>query len=161
MYSFGSYLVACLGEAFFLLSLSPSLVNQTEILCFKFMYVCSGGERRVVELLEDESREPLLGAEEANERSKNKNKKKQKQKQSNPFWKFLCEPYVLGRELFVIEKFGLVQYVSHLPHLLLFNPKLLINSFELMKSFFFCLQDDPENLLCILDIFVGASWCLW
>ncbi|ESQ45716.1 hypothetical protein EUTSA_v10011000mg [Eutrema salsugineum] len=72
LYSFGSYLVACLG-----------------------------GERRVVELLENESREPLLEGE-ANEK---------KQKQRNPFWKFLCEPYVLGRELFVIEKFGLVQYM--------------------------------------------------
>ncbi|CAH8307237.1 unnamed protein product [Eruca vesicaria subsp. sativa] len=78
LYSFGSYLVACLG-----------------------------GERRVVEFLEDESREPLLeGAE--NERN---NKKRKKQKQSSPFWKFLCEPYVLGPELFVIEKFGLVQYM--------------------------------------------------
>ncbi|CAA7056468.1 unnamed protein product [Microthlaspi erraticum] len=81
LYSFGSYLVACLG-----------------------------GERRVVELLEDESTEPLLEAEEANEINKKK-KNKKKQKQSNPFWKFLCEPYVLGRELFVIEKFGLVQYM--------------------------------------------------
>ncbi|KAG2329634.1 hypothetical protein Bca52824_000814 [Brassica carinata] len=75
LYSFGSYLVACLG-----------------------------GERRVVELLEDESKEPLLEGEE------NKSEKKT-QKQRNPLWKFLCEPYVLGPELFVIEKFGLVQYM--------------------------------------------------
>ncbi|CAH2064862.1 unnamed protein product, partial [Thlaspi arvense] len=77
LYSFGSYLVACLG-----------------------------GERRVVDLLENESSTPLLEGE-ANE----SNEKKRKQKQRNPFWKFLCEPYVLGRELFVIEKFGLVQYM--------------------------------------------------
>ncbi|CAG7869786.1 unnamed protein product, partial [Brassica rapa] len=78
LYSFGSYLVACLG-----------------------------GERRVVELLEDESREPLLEGEE----NKSKKKTKKTQKQRNPLWKFLCEPYVLGPELFVIEKFGLVQYM--------------------------------------------------
>ena len=69
--------------------------------------ICSGGERRVVELLEDESKEPLLEGEE------NKSEKKT-QKQRNPLWKFLCEPYVLGPELFVIEKFGLVQYVSNI-----------------------------------------------
>lgn len=74
--------------------------------------ICSGGERRVVELLEDESREPLLEGEE----NKSKKKTKKTQKQRNPLWKFLCEPYVLGPELFVIEKFGLVQYVSCLLH---------------------------------------------
>ncbi|KFK33834.1 hypothetical protein AALP_AA5G066000 [Arabis alpina] len=75
LYSFGSYLVACLG-----------------------------GERRVVEFLEDESRKPLLERGEEDESN-------QKKKQRNSFWEFLCEPYVLGRELFVIEKFGLVQYM--------------------------------------------------
>nr|AAZ52688.1 hypothetical protein At1g23070 [Arabidopsis thaliana] len=73
LYSFGSYLVACLG-----------------------------GERRVVEYLENESKKPLL------EEGANESKKKKKK---NSFWKFLCDPYVLGRELFVIEKFGLVQYM--------------------------------------------------
>lgn len=58
-------------------------------------------------MLEDESKEPLLEGEE------NKSEKKT-QKQRNPLWKFLCEPYVLGPELFVIEKFGLVQYVSNI-----------------------------------------------
>ncbi|KAG7592704.1 Organic solute transporter subunit alpha/Transmembrane protein 184 [Arabidopsis thaliana x Arabidopsis arenosa] len=73
LYSFGSYLVACLG-----------------------------GERRVVEYLENESKKPLL------EEGANESKKKKKK---SSFWKFLCDPYVLGRELFVIEKFGLVQYM--------------------------------------------------
>ncbi|XP_010520531.1 PREDICTED: protein LAZ1 homolog 2 isoform X2 [Tarenaya hassleriana] len=74
LYSFGSYLVACLG-----------------------------GEKRVVDFLEHESRkqkEPLL--ERVNEDEK---------KHHSPIRKFLCQPYILGRELFVIEKFGLVQYM--------------------------------------------------
>ncbi|KAL1192337.1 LAZ1-like protein 2 [Cardamine amara subsp. amara] len=71
LYSFGSYLVACLG-----------------------------GERRVIEYLENESNKPLL-----EDGTSDESKKK------NSFWKFLCEPYVLGPELLVIEKFGLVQYM--------------------------------------------------
>lgn len=74
-------------------------------------YECSGGERRVVEFLENESKKPLL------ERGDNESKKKK-----NSFWKFLCDPYVLGRELFVIEKFGLVQYVSQVNLLFFYNP---------------------------------------
>lgn len=73
-------------------------------------YEWSGGERRVVEYLEHESKKPLL------EEGANESKKKKKK---SSFWKFLCDPYVLGRELFVIEKFGLVQYVSQVNWLLL------------------------------------------
>ncbi|KAL0651986.1 hypothetical protein Bca4012_094677 [Brassica carinata] len=106
LYSFGSYLVACLGDTTLLCSISLLSESRTMFM-FKPNYpicICSGGERRVVELLEDESKEPLLEGEE------NKSEKKT-QKQRNPLWKFLCEPYVLGPELFVIEKFGLVQYM--------------------------------------------------
>ncbi|XP_059633267.1 LOW QUALITY PROTEIN: protein LAZ1 homolog 2 [Cornus florida] len=76
LYSFGSYLIACLG-----------------------------GEDRVIELLEDESRkllmsEPLL--EEADEKPK---------VQQRTFWYFFIQPSVLGKDLLSIEKFGLVQYM--------------------------------------------------
>lgn len=75
LYSFGSYLVACLG-----------------------------GERRVTELLEDESRKtlrkPLIV--ESNEETDTHQK---------PFRDFFFRPYTLGEELFTIEKFGLVQYM--------------------------------------------------
>lgn len=73
LYSFGSYLVACLG-----------------------------GEQKVIELLEDESRqmkEPLLEGEE------------------NPEFKgrrirdFIFQPCALGKDLLAVEKFGLVQYM--------------------------------------------------
>lgn len=64
-----------------------------------------GGERRVVELLENESTkqldEPLIEVEEKRSRSQRK------------LWNFLFKPRVLGKDLLTIEKFGLVQYVSH------------------------------------------------
>ncbi|CAH9097595.1 unnamed protein product [Cuscuta epithymum] len=76
LYSFGSYLVACLG-----------------------------GEKKVVELLEDESRketsqQPLLGGEE-----------KQHKTKQRAFYNFFRRPFLLGERLFTIEKFGLVQYM--------------------------------------------------
>ncbi|KAK6944722.1 Organic solute transporter subunit alpha/Transmembrane protein 184 [Dillenia turbinata] len=75
LYSFGSYLVACLG-----------------------------GERRVIELLEHESkkkiREPLLEREDEKPDSRQRS-----------FGNFFTQPYVLGKDLFSIIKFGLVQYM--------------------------------------------------
>ncbi|GAV64774.1 Solute_trans_a domain-containing protein, partial [Cephalotus follicularis] len=75
LYAFGSYLVACLG-----------------------------GERRVAELLESESRKrlgkPLLEDAE-------KNQGEQRRSLSN----FFFRPCVLGRNLLSIERFGLVQYM--------------------------------------------------
>ncbi|KAL9224197.1 hypothetical protein vseg_000259 [Gypsophila vaccaria] len=74
LYAFGSYLIACLG-----------------------------GEERVLELLETESRnaleKPLL--EETNAKSKPKTK----------FCDFFLKPCALGKRLFSIIKFGLVQYM--------------------------------------------------
>ncbi|PON66010.1 Lazarus [Parasponia andersonii] len=76
LYSFGSYLVACLG-----------------------------GERSVIELLENESRKllrkPLLeGA------SENPTNEKERS-----IWNFFLKPCILGKDLLTIEKFGLVQYM--------------------------------------------------
>ncbi|PHT75684.1 Protein LAZ1 -like protein 2 [Capsicum annuum] len=74
LYSFGSYLIACLG-----------------------------GERQVVELLENESgkhiNQSLLGGEEKPETQK------------RTLYNFIFHPYVVGKNLFTIEKFGLVQYM--------------------------------------------------
>uniref|UniRef100_A0A803QBI1 Protein LAZ1 homolog 2 n=1 Tax=Cannabis sativa TaxID=3483 RepID=A0A803QBI1_CANSA len=76
LYSFGSYLIACLG-----------------------------GERSVIEELENESRKllnkPLI--EEASENHINE--------RNRSFWNFFTRPCVLGKELLTIEKFGLVQYM--------------------------------------------------
>ncbi|XP_010261796.1 PREDICTED: protein LAZ1 homolog 2 isoform X2 [Nelumbo nucifera] len=73
LYSFGSYLIACLG-----------------------------GEERVITLLETESRKkltkPLL-----------EDKKQAVQKRS--FLNFFIRPSVLGKDLYTVEKFGLVQYM--------------------------------------------------
>ena len=64
-----------------------------------------GGEERVRELLENESRkqltEPLLRG----EASKGV-------LQETSFTNFFCQPSVLGKDLYTIVKFGLVQYVS-------------------------------------------------
>ncbi|XP_059433239.1 protein LAZ1 homolog 2 isoform X1 [Corylus avellana] len=75
LYSFGSYLVACLG-----------------------------GERRVIELLENKSRKqlgkPLLEGADENHSVEQRS-----------FRNFFFRPCTLGKELLVIEKFGLVQYM--------------------------------------------------
>ncbi|XP_031120514.1 protein LAZ1 homolog 2 [Ipomoea triloba] len=75
LYSFGTYLVACLG-----------------------------GERKAVELLEEESRkqtrQPLLGGE-----------GKPKTKQTTTFYNFMFHPCAVGERMLTIEKFGLVQYM--------------------------------------------------
>ncbi|KAI3977109.1 hypothetical protein MKX01_042799 [Papaver californicum] len=76
LYSFGRYLVACLG-----------------------------GERRVVQLLEYESRKQLSEALLEEEESK-------KKALENPSFKhFFLQPQVLGENLYTIVKFGLVQYM--------------------------------------------------
>ncbi|KAK2982222.1 hypothetical protein RJ640_009154 [Escallonia rubra] len=75
LYSFGSYLIACLG-----------------------------GERKVIDLLEDESRKllskPLLEGTD-----------KQPDLPKRTLWNFFRRPCVLGKDLLTIEKFGLVQYM--------------------------------------------------
>ncbi|XP_019196365.1 PREDICTED: protein LAZ1 homolog 2 [Ipomoea nil] len=75
LYSFGTYLVACLG-----------------------------GERKAVELLEEESRkqtrQPLLGGE-----------GKPKTKQTTTFYNFMFHPCAVGERMLTIQKFGLVQYM--------------------------------------------------
>ena len=64
-----------------------------------------GGEERVIELLEDESRKllskPLL--EEEGEKPK---------LHKRTCRNFFLQPCLLGKDLLTIEKFGLVQYVS-------------------------------------------------
>lgn len=63
----------------------------------------AGGEREVVELLEDERRkqisQSLLGGEE------------KPVTQKRTLYNFIFHPCVVGKNLFTIEKFGLVQYV--------------------------------------------------
>ncbi|XP_024446212.1 protein LAZ1 homolog 2 isoform X2 [Populus trichocarpa] len=76
LYSFGSYLVACLG-----------------------------GERSVIELLENESR-GQLGITLLERRNGNQ------AVQSRSFTSFFFRPYAIGRDLLTIERFGLVQYHS-------------------------------------------------
>jgi len=65
----------------------------------------TGGEKRVAEILDKgsrkELREQLLEGDEENGLS-----------HQSSFRDFFCQPSVLGKDLYVIEKFGLVQYVS-------------------------------------------------
>lgn len=64
-----------------------------------------GGEQRVVELLERESRKSL------NKPLLEEDDEPQQHKRS--FFDFFCRPNMLGENLLTIEKFGLVQYVSY------------------------------------------------
>ncbi|XP_022156289.1 protein LAZ1 homolog 2 isoform X2 [Momordica charantia] len=69
----------------------------------RYLIACLGGERRVIELLEVESKnqldEPLIEGEE------------KRPKSQRTLWNFLLKPRVLGQKLLTIEKFGLVQYM--------------------------------------------------
>ncbi|OIV98355.1 hypothetical protein TanjilG_16682 [Lupinus angustifolius] len=70
----------------------------------RYLISCLGGERRVIELLEEESeeshRKPLLGGSDENHGI-----------QHSSFCNFFCHPCMLGKDLLTIEKFGLVQYM--------------------------------------------------
>ncbi|GLT98804.1 hypothetical protein SLE2022_162840 [Rubroshorea leprosula] len=69
-----------------------------------YLVACLGGERRVEELLENEPRnqvnEPLLEGSDKDQQLKRKSL-------SN----FFLRPWLLGKDLLTIEKFGLVQYM--------------------------------------------------
>jgi hypothetical protein len=67
-----------------------------------------GGERSVIELLENESR-GQLGITLMERRNGNQ------AVQSRSFTSFFFRPYAIGRDLLTIERFGLVQYVSYRP----------------------------------------------
>ncbi|XP_048133624.1 protein LAZ1 homolog 2-like [Rhodamnia argentea] len=70
----------------------------------RYLIACLGGERQVIELLQDESRKllqrPLL-----DHTSASPNKK------GSRVWNFIFQPSVLGEDLLTIEKFGLVRYM--------------------------------------------------
>lgn len=106
-----------------------------------------GGEERVVELLEDESKKslkkPLLEGADENP-----------QPQQRTFWNFFCQPDVLGEDLLTIEKFGLVQYVS-------------CGSsywYVYVKHYRFLHRgssDDFEDTLRIYSTCFGTLWRIW
>lgn len=108
LYSFGSYLVACLGKLLVsaLLMYICSMFQILELALFMNIYY-AGGERRVVELLENQSgkilNKALVEGEDENCRK--------------PHWSlrnFFRRPTIIGKNLLTIVKFGLVQYVSFL-----------------------------------------------
>lgn len=70
----------------------------------RYLIACLGGERKVVELLEDESEEhlekPLLHDSDENNGTEERS-----------FCNFFWHPCKLGKDLLAIEKFGLVQYM--------------------------------------------------
>lgn len=104
-----------------------------------------GGEQRVLEMLESESRKslnkPLL--EEDDEPRQHK----------RSFIDFFRRPNMLGEDLLTIEKFGLVQYVSYGKSLLLY--------FYLLNSNIFISSDDLKDLLRFLSTCIGDLWCIW
>ncbi|KAK8509134.1 hypothetical protein V6N13_062188 [Hibiscus sabdariffa] len=70
----------------------------------RYLIACIGGERSVIRLLENESikrlGKPLLEREEQEEEIHHKS-----------FSNFFCRPWLIGKDLLTIEKFGLVQYM--------------------------------------------------
>ncbi|XP_051113807.1 protein LAZ1 homolog 2-like isoform X2 [Andrographis paniculata] len=72
-----------------------------------YLIACLGGEAAVVDFLEDKARneisQPLLEGE--------KNHQKNPQSEHTTFFNFIFRPCLLGKDLFTIIKFGLVQYM--------------------------------------------------
>ncbi|KAK2997188.1 hypothetical protein RJ639_024822 [Escallonia herrerae] len=87
---------------------NPTLSLACDILrnCYEAfaLYSFGSGERKVIDLLEDESRKllskPLLEGTD-----------KQPDLPKRTLWNFFRRPCVLGKDLLTIEKFGLVQYM--------------------------------------------------
>ncbi|CAN1243336.1 Protein LAZ1 homolog 2 [Linum perenne] len=79
LYSFGSYLIACLG-----------------------------GEARVLEILETDSQRQLV---QPFLKEDDEEKQGRPLRQRSSIINFFCHPCVIGRDLFNIERFGLVQYM--------------------------------------------------
>ncbi|CAN1243337.1 Protein LAZ1 homolog 2 [Linum perenne] len=80
LYSFGSYLIACLG-----------------------------GEARVLEILETDSQRQLV---QPFLKEDDEEKQGRPLRQRSSIINFFCHPCVIGRDLFNIERFGLVQYMA-------------------------------------------------
>ncbi|KAM0953035.1 putative organic solute transporter subunit alpha/Transmembrane protein [Dioscorea sansibarensis] len=118
LYSFGSYLVDCLGELFLQfdrliyycnpMRLPVILLSKLYIVLLikespDHCYLCHGelfmcGKGKVIELLENEER-------------KNLHEKLIKKKKRRVGHTFFCNPSVLGEDLYTIVKFGIVQYM--------------------------------------------------
>ncbi|KAG5549180.1 hypothetical protein RHGRI_014523 [Rhododendron griersonianum] len=99
LYSFGSYLIACLGK----LHIGSYFSNYQDVPVDRKLFLL-GGERRVIELLEDESEKLLSKSllEGAEDKPKSEHR---------TLRNFFLQPCVLGKDLLTIEKFGLVQYM--------------------------------------------------
>ncbi|XP_068660897.1 protein LAZ1 homolog 2 [Aristolochia californica] len=97
---------------------NPSLSVASEILrscyeafalyCFgRYLVACLGGEGRVLALLENETKkvleESLLQGDECSNG--------EEQSKGKPFSSFFLKPFVLGKRLYTIIKFGIVQYM--------------------------------------------------
>lgn len=103
----------------------------------------AGGEHKVIELLEDESKQvkkPLLEGEENPELKR------------KTIRDFIFRPSVLGKDLLTIEKFGLVQYVS--------QKEKIVSTFDLviiylifLHSFQMILKTVCAFLALILELF--------
>ncbi|KAJ4958621.1 hypothetical protein NE237_025732 [Protea cynaroides] len=73
----------------------------------RYLVACLGGEERVMQLLEDESRK-LLSKQMVEEEDK---PLLEQAAHKRSFINFFLQPSVLGKELYTIVKFGLVQYM--------------------------------------------------
>lgn len=122
--------------------------------CYNFISLIvitiPGGERNVIELLENESRK-LLSKPLVEVASENPINHKQ-----GSLRNFFFRPRILGKDLLTIEKFGLVQYVSRFFVSFCFILLGCVWLWYLLIG-----PDDSEDILCLLSILVGAFWCLW
>lgn len=74
------------------------------------------------------------------------------------FSNFFFRPFLIGKDLLTIEKFGLVQYVRH-NYLIMYHLIFICDNFV---EFDICwlTSDDSEDILCILSTVVGGLWSL-
>ncbi|RWW21464.1 hypothetical protein BHE74_00011011 [Ensete ventricosum] len=124
----------------------PAVRDVNEKLPINHIASILGGEERVVELLENAAREEI-----SEHLLKEEDDEAQHRHSLNDF---VFHPTVLGKDLYTIIKFGIVQYVS--AYTCMFSMlivKQLLNSKV-------C-ADDTENIMCLLGIVTGAFWSLW
>ncbi|XP_017627584.1 protein LAZ1 homolog 2 isoform X2 [Gossypium arboreum] len=79
----------------------------------RYLIACIGGETRVIQLLENESRKRLgkLLLERGEGGGEEGEEEKEEEIHQKSFCNFFFRPYLLGEDLLTVEKFGLVQYM--------------------------------------------------
>ncbi|CAN1243331.1 Protein LAZ1 homolog 2 [Linum perenne] len=102
----------------------------------------SGGEARVLEILETDSQRQLV---QPFLKEDDEEKQGRPLRQRSSIINFFCHPCVIGRDLFNIERFGLVQYVNNTPLLLCSAIAAITHAYVFPADPYQYVPDHPKN----------------